>query len=152
MRWPPRAVDRMVDAAVERSLRRERCLVEVGPEAERRLLRLDMARSGVYLLAAVGTQWLPNGLSALGFAIIGGMVGAQALKLSQRASAYRSGWLDGRMRFVRQAEHHQRQGNTPGEWMQTEFEHDVVNVIGAQPIGQIVIDIEDEDDGRDDAR
>ncbi len=144
-RWLNDRLDDIAERAADRAIRRERCLVERGPEAARGLLRLDLARSAVYMVAAVGVSFLPNELTVrvLACAALGGMVGAQAIKLSQRASAYRSGWLDGRMRFIRQAEHHRQQGNAPADWLQTEYEHDLVNVYGGRPL---VLDDEDDDE------
>ncbi len=158
MRWrmvsPTRWLDRLAERHTARVLRYERSLVEDGPEAERGLFWRDMARTAVYMVAVVAVSWLPDDVlwRTLACAVLGGMVGGQAIKLMQRAGAYRSGWLAGRLRFIEQAGQHQERGNSPSVWMQTEVEHDLVNVMGGLTVDVVAVHGDDGDEDDDDER
>lgn len=126
-RW----IDSLLDPLVDRKQRTDRSLVERGPEASRGLLLRGLARAAAGLVAV----WLLDSdglLETIAYAVVGGIVGATALQSHGRALAYRSGYIDGRKRFVDQMEHHQQQGNTPRQWLETELLHDLVNVWGAR--------------------
>lgn len=126
------AVDWLVDASADRAEERERSLVTEGREAEQRLLWRDMLRLVLLLAfflaaAIIGDDTLWQGFI---FAACGGIIGAQGLRSSQRASAYRTGWIEGRARMAMMAEQH----GASGDWLMTEFEHDAVNVVGFRPV------------------
>ncbi len=130
LRRPAQAIDRLAD----RELRSERRLVEEGHDAERRMAVRSMLWFVITLGCFMTLALTPDGPWDLALSVVvGWALGQNALRALARARAYRSGWLDGRMRFVDQARHHEQQGNTPSVWIETEYLHDVVHVLGLPP-------------------
>ncbi len=128
--WP----EQLLDWTAKRRLRHEKMLVTDGHDSERSLWRRVALAFLVGMAALLGEEWAPVGLDIVASAVLGYMIGTAAFSGFGRASAYRSGWLDGRMRFVQQMKSHQLRGNTAEDWLRTEADHDFVHVMGMAPL------------------
>lgn len=131
---PWRWLNTKLDQQTERSLAYEALLVREGHDQERRVWRGAAVRFVIGIAALLGYGLLPPQVSWLCGAVLGIAVGDACMARASRALAYRRGWLDGRLRFVQQAQHHQQQGNHPNEWFRTELDHDSVHVMGLPPV------------------
>ena len=56
--------------------------------------------------------------------LVGLQVGRAGIVSMRRASAFRTGWLDGRVAFVHAMAEAQRRGMTPQEWLEAELVRD----------------------------
>ncbi len=124
--WP----EQLLDRSSARRLRREKSLVLDGHDAERPLWRRVALAFLVGMAAMLVAAWAPEPYRTLVLPLIGWMIGSAAFMELARASAYRSGWLDGRMRFVQQMKSH----DEAEAWLRTEADHDFVHVMGLAPL------------------
>lgn len=134
--WGPRKVEGLMDKHAEATLDREKRLVEVGHEAERGIWLRAIGRLVLGITALIAYQSVQeNGALQMTLGVVcGWMIGSGVLANGGKAMAYRRGWLDGRLRFVRMAEQHQKQRNSPFDWVRTELDHDSVHVMGLPPV------------------
>ncbi len=127
---PLRWIDRKLDRATKAQVRNMESLVRDGHDHERRMTVRMGLRFLVLVAAMLVVLWVDAWWTFPANVLIGYAVGTAAMTPWSKASAYRSGWLDGRLRFLQQAEHHQAQGNAPRDWVETELLHDTVHVLG----------------------
>lgn len=128
--WP----ERLLDHTSKRRLRREEMLVNDGHDSERSLWRGVAVAFLVGITALLVASFDVEPWSTIAFPVLGWMVGQAAFGGLARASAYRSGWLNGRMRFVSQMNSHKERGNTAEDWLYTEADFDFVHVCGMTPL------------------
>jgi hypothetical protein len=123
---PLRLIDAALTRSAQRILRREKSLVVDGDQASRILLLRGALRFAISVAAIFGSVWLPDPWDAVGTMALGGLVGASALITFQRASAYRTGWLDGRSKMLEGI----KNSDSPDHWINHELSYDVVHVMG----------------------
>lgn len=132
--WLPRQAEHLLDRLASHTIRSQESLVTQGHDRERRLIFNVAGRFVVGLVAMLGVQWWPDTpWSAALWAVLGLSVGTAAFSPLARASAYKSGWVDGRMRMARQLKAHAERGSTIEDWWETEYLHDAVHVLGLPP-------------------
>lgn len=71
-----------------------------------------------------GDSWWQ--MAASGY--LGGLVGIVALGGLRRATAYRSGWLEGREAMIAALSESLRRGMTPQEWLVSEYTRDMATM------------------------
>lgn len=84
---------------------------------------------GTFLLALallMGMNFLPPGSPwfTVCSVSVGWLLGRAALRQFHRASAYRDGWLDGRLQMITSLKESCDRDMTPDEWLEGEFERD----------------------------
>lgn len=124
--------NRLVDRWAHRAVTQQKTLVERGPEAARGLLLRGALMFLVGLTSLVGANWLPEPYDTFAWMVLGWMVGTSFLGQLRRATAYRNGWLDGRLKMLQGIQH----SSGPEEWVKHQYEYDMVHVLGL-PIGEV---------------
>lgn len=120
---------------------RQRIGVTEGPEGLRKvykwmIVRLVAALALIFLYDSVPEPW-----DSFTNVAVGGWLGYSAMSGYSRASAYRQGWLDGRRRMANNLQQHVtgERSATGGvgvdatNWLDAEYNHDVVHVLGLPP-------------------
>ncbi len=131
MIWNPRAlVDRGFDKLSERRMRMDRALVEQGHDHERPFFWRMLATWLVGMAAVFTVELVP----LVPYVVLGFAVSWAAFAAWGRATAYRSGWLEGRERFVKQMQVTYERGGTAEDWLRVEGDHDMVQVLGLPPL------------------
>lgn len=132
--WLPRRVNQLLDKYAAKRVEHDKILVQLGHDHERGLWLRVIPRFIGGLGALLVLNWLNDTVwGALASAALGLIIGTWCTSAVGRASAYRTGWLDGRLRFAQQGQSHANRGNTLTDWMNTELDHDTVHVLGLPP-------------------
>lgn len=126
-----RMIDRLTDPLVRRSLRLERCLVDE-PRRKRSLMLRDLGGFALVVAAWLLTPLLTGWLLMLAAIVVGIGLGRSVLLTTRRASAYRSGWLDGRHAMVRALGEAAQRGMTPVDWLDAELDRDIAVLMGGE--------------------
>lgn len=125
----------MIDPAhwlVQRSIKREECLVADPVRGMRSMFARTAFWFGVALGASIGRAFLPTTSIAYTVlsVVVGWFAGIGGLSMAARASAYRRGWLNGRQSFVESMSEAQQRGMSMREWLEREYERDTVVAFG----------------------
>lgn len=120
-------ITRLAVRHMDATLKREASLVVDGAEAEMGLFRRAMGRLGLSLGFLGVAMWAPEPWESLAWPLLGWMLGSTAMISTNRAAAYRRGWLEGRSNMSATL---RRTGD-----VRHAFEYDAVHVMGfAHPI------------------
>jgi hypothetical protein len=126
VRSPLAPVHRFFDRLTDHRIEQERSLVRRGRQYELSLTLRSLARMAVGMVALVATGWAPQPWDTVGWGAIGLMVGTWSMAVHNRATAYRSGWLEGRHHMF----HQMKESRSPNDFVESALLYDAVHVLG----------------------
>lgn len=124
----------LVDKSIDRSRLNDRSLVDDRRRARRILVR-DLALFLTALVVVFFASELEPGTWQRTTAnlYLGAYIGLTAFNGYKRASAYRSGWIEGRAAMMRSLDEAHRRGMSAAEWIESQYARDAA-IFGLPPI------------------
>lgn len=124
----------LVDKSIDRSRLNDRSLVD----DRRRARRVGIRDAAMFLAALVAVFFAPElepgtWQRATANIYLGAYIGLTAMNGLRRASAYRSGWIEGRGAMMRSLDEAHRRGMTAAEWIESQYARDAA-IFGLPPI------------------